>query len=87
MTAPIDNDLTEQTVKYLMPASKAAFPGMDEKAVGLELWSLVSLIQTAFLRNRSFSQMTGVDYSNDEDRDAFLEKYVDMLVCKNGGVL
>lgn len=86
MTAPIDSDLTGQTINYLMPAAGAALPGMDEKAIGLELWSLISLIQTAFLRSRAFSRMTGVDFFSDEDRDAFLEKYVDILICKNRGV-
>ncbi len=86
MTAPIGNDLTEQTVSYLMPAAKAALSGRDEKDIAVELWSLVSLIQTSFLRNQSFSALTGANYFNESDRNRLLEKYIDILIEKNGGI-
>lgn len=87
MSDPIENDLTEQTVKYIMPAAKDALTNMDEKQVQIEVWSLVSLIQTAFIRNKNFLKLTGVDYFSDNDRDMFLEGYIDILAEKNGGVL
>lgn len=87
MSGPIDNDLTEQTISYLMPAARQAFPNTEEKDIGLELWVLVTSIQTAFLRSRSFSILTGIDYFNEKDRDMLLEKYIDMLVSKYGGVV
>jgi AcrR family transcriptional regulator len=87
MSGLIDNDLTEQTISYLMPAARQAFPNIEEKDIGLELWVLVSFIQTAFLRSRSFSTLTGIDYFNEKYRNMLLEKYIDMLVKKYGGIV
>lgn len=87
MTYPIENDLTEQTITFLMPAAKDVFPEKNEEEVRSELWKLISVIQTAFLRYHSFLKLTGVDYFNSTERNRFLEDYIDMLVKKNGGVV
>jgi len=87
MTNPIENDLTEQTIYFLMPAAKEVFQGKKEEEIKQELWKLVSIIQTAFLRHQSFIKLTGVDYFNSKERNKFLEDYIDMLVNKIGGVV
>lgn len=85
MSAPIGNDLTEQTVNYLMPAAKAALSGLEQTDIEMELWGLVSLMQTAFLRSRSYLSQTGIDYFNERDRNRFLERYIDILIENKGG--
>jgi AcrR family transcriptional regulator len=85
MTNPLENDLSEQTIKFLEPAFRETFPRMGEHETGLELWKLVSTIQTAFLRSGNFNKLTGVDYFSDRERDEFLERCIDALAEKNGG--
>lgn len=87
MMYPIENDLTEQTINFLIPAFKDAFPGRKEEEIKQELWNLISVLQTAFLRHHSFCKLTGVDFFNGKERNKFLEDYIDMLIKKNGGVV
>jgi AcrR family transcriptional regulator len=83
MTNPIENDLAVQTMQYWRPAAKAAFPEKCEEEIWMILWEIASTIQAAFLRSNNFKARTGVDYFNKEERDRFLDKYIDILLKAN----
>lgn len=86
MTDPMENDLTVRTMQYWRPAAKASFPLRSEEEVGLILWKLSCLIQTAFIRSKNFKAQTGIDYYNKADRDRFVEEYInDLVKCHNEG--
>lgn len=85
MTDPMENDLAIQTMSYWRPAAKASFPLKSEEEVGLILWEILCVIQTAFLRSKNFKIRTGIDYLNKAERDSFIEDHIDSLLRSHGG--
>lgn len=79
MTAPISDDLTDQTLAYILPAVRGLFPGKKEDEVGTIAWGLISSVQTAFLRSRNLKALAGVDYFDQAQRERFIDGLVDSL--------
>ena len=86
MTDPMENDLAIQTMLYWRPAAKASFPLKSEVEVGLILWKISCLIQTAFLRSKNFKAQTGFDYFNKVERDRFIDDHIDKLLISHDGL-
>lgn len=79
MTDPAGGDLTQQTLAFILPAARAAFPRLGEQETALRMWGLISLLQTSFLRSLQFSALTGIDYFDGESRDRMIDHYIDNI--------
>jgi AcrR family transcriptional regulator len=85
MTEPAGNDLTMQTLAFLMPTARRALPGLGEKEAALKVWELISLVQTAFLRSMQFASLTGLDYFDGKSRGKFIDNYINNMVKNKEG--
>ncbi len=71
MQAPKENDNTYRTYASYLPLVSACRPDWDEETVNRKTFCLITVMQQAFLRHETVSQMLGVDLNDEEARRAF----------------
>lgn len=71
MQSPKMNDNTHRTVAAYLPLIAACRPDWDEETVRRKAFCLITVMQQAFLRHETVSQILGVDLHTEAGRHTF----------------
>lgn len=76
-----DNSI--QTMEAYMPILKEIYGNnKDEKELKIIMQSIISTLQTTFLHSYTFKEYSGIDFFDKEQREEFIEIFIDNLVGK-----
>ena len=76
MQHPKEYDNTHRTFEAYLPLVAACRPDWDEQTVREKTFSLITVMQQAFLRRNVVHTMLGMDLNNPEQRRTFHTKYL-----------
>ena len=81
LSSSSEDDNTMETVKGLTPYIQEALGrnGKDGRAFRIA-WTIISTVQTAFIRSELFSRDGGYDFFNKDERDSFIGELVTRCV-------
>lgn len=71
MQTPKVNDNTHRTYTAYLPLISACRPDWDEETVKRKAFCLITIMQQAFLRHETITQMLGIDLKKEEVRRTF----------------